>query len=107
MTFAGVGVHAPSGRPMRVKAALRLSVGGTILLLGLPAVAHLLVSVLEGRVGNPVGPLLVPVLLSGGVVGLGVGTLGLGIGFLQGTGQFIRLGLASALGLGNNSDPGS
>src|SRR5680860_516782 len=46
-----------------------------LLVLGLPAVAHLLEGVLQGRIGDAVGAFLGAVLLMGGVQRLGVGAL--------------------------------
>src|SRR5690606_13248144 len=100
MLLGRVGVDALGGSAPGVRStALRAAIRRTLLRLGLPVVAHLLETVLEGAVGDPVGPLPLAVLLDGRVVRLGESALRLGIGLLQRAGQLALLGAAALGGL--------
>src|SRR5204863_5432211 len=69
-------------------------VGGTLLVLGLPVIAHFLEAVLERRVGDAMGPLALAILLDRGVMGLREGPLRLGRRTLDGVGKLRLLGCA-------------
>jgi len=95
--LARVGVDALGGVALGLRAsALGPLVGRAAPALPLPVVAHLLVTVLEGAVGDAVRPFTLAVFLGGSVVRLGERALGVVLGTLQSARQFTFLGLAVA-----------
>lgn len=88
----------------------RLRIRGTLAaaLLALPVVADLLVRVHERRVGDPVGPLALPVRVDGRVVGLDPGAPGVPRGVFEGRRQLLSSGHVTHLrGYGCPADRGS
>src|SRR5690606_23934728 len=101
------GVRVNTARRLAAGAApaLGLLVGRAGLLLRLPAVADLLVCVLQRRVRHTMGTLTLAVLLGGGVVRLGERPLSLLARLLDGLRQFALLRLATLGHLGHRSRP--
>src|SRR6478672_13355132 len=101
MSFGGVGVDPASRRQRRVLATLGLLVGRSILLLGLPVVADLLVGVLQrGERHLMRAPFVTVVLVDGRVVCLRERLLGLRSGALQRARKLILDGLTGLGRLG-------
>src|SRR5689334_13266235 len=108
MLFRRVGIHTTGGLARRLGAAVPGAlVGGTLLLLGLPVVADLLVTVFERGVGDAVRALFALVLLHRGIVYLGEYSLRVLIGFPYGAGQFGEFRVTAPSGLGHRLFPSS